>query len=254
MCTHTSKHIHDASDTHTCKDLTLGTLMSYLCSAKGKKDGPADFPTATQLIQSITPVGVNLGSTPQLRQTTSPGERNKTTMAIPYSLILRQVQPGKPKQGNKTFPMAQYAQLLDLAAMAEHMTSHGSKYDKGDIMAMATQMTSCIREQLLLGNKVALGDLGAFAVSLESKSAPNAESFHIGLIKKVKVKWEPSAKFTDLLNEAQFQYVGTRKSQNEARKAERELLNSMATIQPGQEPEDGGDDNTGGEDDGNLGE
>ena len=184
----------------------------------------------------------------------SQGRGTDNIMAIPYSLVLRHNQPGEPEQGNKTFPMAQYAQLLDLAAMAEHMTSHGSKYDKGDIMAMATQMTSCIREQLLLGNKVALGDLGAFAVSLESKSAPNAESFHIGLIKKVKVKWEPSAKFTDLLNEAQFQYVGTRKSQNEARKAERELLNSMATIQPGQEPEDGGDDNTGGEDNGNLGE
>lgn len=175
-------------------------------------------------------------------------------MAIPYSLVLRQVQPGKPKQGNKTYPMAQYAQLLDLSAMAEHMTSHGSKYDKGDIMAMATQLTSCIREQLLLGNKVVLGDLGAFAVNLVSKSAPNAESFHVGLIKNVKVKWEPSSKFTDLLNEAQFQYVGTRKSQAEARKAERELLNSMATIQPGQEPEDDGEDNGGEEGGKNLGE
>lgn len=175
-------------------------------------------------------------------------------MAIPYSLVLRQVQPGKPKQGNKTFPVAQYAQLLDLASMAEHMTSHGSKYDKGDIMAVATQLTSCIREQLLLGNKVVLGDLGAFALNLVSKSAPNAESFHTGLIKKVKVKWEPSSKFTDLLKDALFQFVGTRKAQSEARKAERELLNSMATIQPGEEPDGDGNDNTVEDESGNLGE
>ena len=173
-------------------------------------------------------------------------------MAIPYSLTLCQVRPGKPEQGNKTYPKAQYAQLLNLDAMAEHMTSHDSKYNKGDIMAMATQLTTCIREQLLMGNKVVLGDLGAFYVSLVSDAANNAESFHTNLIKKVKVKWDPSDKFSNLINEAQFTFAGSRKAQAEARKAERELLNSMATIQPGQEPDDdGGDDNTSGGD-GNL--
>ena len=147
-------------------------------------------------------------------------------------------KPGKPEEGNKTFPVAQYQQLMDLPSMAEHMTNHGSKYDKGDIMAMATQLTACIREQLLLGNKVVLGDLGAFCIGFVCEPADNAESFHTGLIKKVKVKWEPSTKFGDLINEAQFQFVGSRKSQSAARKAERELLNSMATIQPGEEAPD----------------
>lgn len=80
-------------------------------------------------------------------------------MAIPYSLVLRMIQPGEPEQGNKTYPVAQYDQLLDMKAMAKHMTTHGSKYDRGDVLAVATQLTSCIREQLLLGNKVVLGDM-----------------------------------------------------------------------------------------------
>ena len=80
-------------------------------------------------------------------------------MSIPYSLILRQVHPGKPKEGNKTYPVAQVRQVMSLSDMAKHMSSHSSKYDKGDVMAVATQLTSCIREQLLLGNKVVLGDL-----------------------------------------------------------------------------------------------
>ena len=164
---------------------------------------------------------------------------SKTTMSIPYSLILRQAQPGKPKNGNMTFPQAQYRQVLDLSAMAAHMTAHSSKYDKGDIMAVATQLTACIREQLLLGNKVVLGDLGAFSVSLEAESADNAESFTTALIKKVKVRWEPSNEFKDLINDASFEYVGTRKAQAEAREAEKKLLNNMATIQPDEET--GGD-------------
>lgn len=160
-------------------------------------------------------------------------------------------KPGFPEQGNLTYPVAQYAQFLDLQAMAEHMESHNSKYNKGDVMAVATQLTSCIREQLLLGNKVELGDLGAFAVTLISDAADNAESFSTAMIKKVKVKWEPSIQFTDLIKEAQYTFVGSRKSQAAARKAERERLNALATIQP---DNDGGGDNNGeGDDDGNLG-
>lgn len=224
--------------------------MLYLCSAKGKRMGPLTSPEQHKRISNPCRSKSRFHSPPPTDITSRGAEQE--IMAIPYSLTLCQVRPGKPEQGNKTYPKAQYAQLLNLDAMAEHMTSHDSKYNKGDIMAMATQLTTCIREQLLMGNKVVLGDLGAFYVSLVSDAANNAESFHTNLIKKVKVKWDPSDKFSNLINEAQFTFAGSRKAQAEARKAERELLNSMATIQPGQEPEDdGGDDNTSGGD-GNL--
>ena len=142
-------------------------------------------------------------------------------MAIPYSLALRLAKPGFPEKGNKTYPVAQYYQLLDLGKMAAHMAGHASKYSKGDIMAVTTELTSCIREQLLLGNKIQLGDLGAFSVTLISKGADNAESFSTSLIQKVKVHWEPSAEFTDLLNDCEFEFVGTREAQAAARKADK---------------------------------
>ena len=157
-------------------------------------------------------------------------------------------KPGKPEEGNKTLPCAQCRQVMDLSDMAKHMSGHSSKNDKGDVMAVATQLTSCIREQLLLGNKVVLGDLGAFSGSLEAESADNAESFTTALIKKVKVRWEPSNEFKDLINEASFEYVGTRKAQAEAREAEKKLLNQMATVQPDVDETEGG-----GDDEGNLG-
>lgn len=160
-------------------------------------------------------------------------------MAIPYSLALRLAKPGFPEKGNKTYPVAQYYQLLDLGKMAAHMAGHASKYKKGDIMAVTTELTSCIREQLLLGNKVQLGDLGAFSVTLISKGADNAESFSTSLIQKVKVHWEPSAEFTDLLNDCEFEFVGTREAQAAARKAEKERLNEQATTKPGEEAEEG---------------
>ena len=152
-------------------------------------------------------------------------------------MTLRHIQPGEPEMGNKTFPVAQYAQNLDMKAMAQHMASHGSKYHKGDIIAVATQLVDCIREQLLLGNRVNLGDLGTFYVSLRAEAADNAEEFSTALIKDVNVRWAPSSLFKSLKNEATFTYVGSRESQAEARKAEKETLNSMATDKPSDKPE-----------------
>ena len=167
-------------------------------------------------------------------------------MSIPYSLVLRQAKPGKPEEGNKTFAQAQYAQVLSINDMAKHMSSHGSKYTKGDILAVVTQLVECLREQILLGNRVELGDLGTFYASIIGEAAPNAESWNTSLIEDVKVRWAPSRLFESLINDATFIYVGSRKAQAEARKAEKLALNGMATIKPGEEPEVEPDDNGGG--------
>ena len=159
-------------------------------------------------------------------------------MAIPYSLAIRYTVPGEPESENKTFPVAQYAQNLDMRAMAQHMASHGSKYNKGDIIAVATQLVDRLREQLLLGNRINLGDLDTFYVSLKSEGADNADSFTTSLIKDVNVRWRSSSQFKSLINEATFTYVGSRESQAEARKAERLSLNDKATIKPGEEKPD----------------
>lgn len=118
----------------------------------------------------------------------------------------------------------------------------------------------CIREQLLLGNRVNLGELGTFYVTLDAHASNNAEEFTTSSIKDVKVRWAPSDRFKSLINEATFTYVGSREAQAEARKAEKLALNDKATIKPGDEPEvepdDGGGNSGGGTDpdDGGLGE
>ena len=51
------------------------------------------------------------------------------TMSIPYSLALRQIHPGEPEMGNKTYPVAQVRTEMNLSDMAKHMSSHSSMYD-----------------------------------------------------------------------------------------------------------------------------
>lgn len=168
-------------------------------------------------------------------------------MAINYSLSVKPANPSKKEMGNKTYAIAQYAHILELSDLAAHMSSHDSKYNKGDVMAVLTQMASCLREQLLLGNKVKLGDLGAFSPILRGSGAIDAESFSPAMIDKVTVRWNPGPNFVNMRNDAQLQFVGTRKSQVDARKVERERLNAMASGQPGTDDPDTGESGSGDE-------
>ena len=87
--------------------------------------------------------------------------------------------------------------------------------------AIATKIVDCLREQLLAGQKVKLGALGAFSISLQSRGAESAEKFTSSNITAVNVVWEPGKEFTNLLADADFNPVPTRSIAAAALKAEK---------------------------------
>ena len=70
-----------------------------------------------------------------------------------------------------------------------------------------------MREQLLEGKKIRLGDLGDFSILLSSKGAEDADKFTAQNITDVKVLWEPGAEFKNLLADAEFNLVASRSAQ-----------------------------------------
>jgi len=116
----------------------------------------------------------------------------------------------------KYFGTAQQQDSLDLQAFAAHISEHHSKYGKGDIYCVLTEMVACMREQLLLGNKVCLGDMGSFYVSLNTEGANTAALFTAENIKKVNVRWSIGKDFKDLRKDATFELVASRKAQDAA--------------------------------------
>ena len=70
-----------------------------------------------------------------------------------------------------------------------------------------------MREQLLEGKKIRLGDLGDFSILLSSKGAEDADKFTVQNITDVKVLWEPGSEFKNLLAEAEFNLVASRSAQ-----------------------------------------
>ena len=86
-------------------------------------------------------------------------------------------------------------------------------YSRADISAVLYMAVDCMREQLLEGKKIQLGDLGDFYVSLSSRGAEEANDFTAQNITDVKVLWEPGADFKTLTADAEFNLVASRAAQ-----------------------------------------
>lgn len=137
---------------------------------------------------------------------------------IRYSTTLRK-NLAKPEEAPKAYASVQVTEKVDLSKFAAHIASHSSAYDKGDIMAIATKLVSELREALLAGKKVSLGDLGEFSVAIKSKGAPSLAEFTAANITALTAVWEPGDEFQDMLKDAEFEYSLTRDAEAEAKKA-----------------------------------
>ena len=137
------------------------------------------------------------------------------------------------------FATAQYTEVMTIEKFARHIADHGTTYSRADIMAILYMAVDCMREQLLEGKKIRLGELGDFSLSLSSKGAETAEKFSSQNIQRVTVCWEPGSEFRNLLADAEFNLVATRSAQAAVLKAIKEGKTNVdisAPINPGTLP------------------
>ena len=120
------------------------------------------------------------------------------------------------------FATAQYTEVMTIEKFARHIADHGTTFSRADIMAILYMAGDCMREQLLEGKKIRLGELGDFSVALSSKGAETAEKFSSQNIQRVTVCWEPGSEFRNLLADAEFNLVATRSAQAAVLKAIKE--------------------------------
>lgn len=126
---------------------------------------------------------------------------------------------GRPNPRDKELPPRYYAspQVSDNVSMDEfcrHIASHGSVYSRADVQSVLAQAVDCLREMLLDGKHVSLGDLGSFRIGLSSKGAIAAEDFNPMVnIKSVHVNWTPGAQFRNLKGDVEWNLVANRRAQ-----------------------------------------
>ena len=128
------------------------------------------------------------------------------------------------------FAISQYTDVMTIEKFAKHITSHGSVYSRADISAILYMAVDCMREMLLEGKKIRLGDLGDFSLLLGSKGAETADKFTAQNITNVKVQWEPGQQFKNLLEDAEFNLVASRSAQAAVIKAIKEGKTNVTSI------------------------
>lgn len=132
---------------------------------------------------------------------------------INYSIAIMGTKPGTKKAQiteTKAYGTSQVHEVLDVNKFAKHIADHGCAYDRGDVQAIIVKAVDCLREMMLAGNKVNLGELGSFYPELKTVGALTTEDFNIDNIKEVNVCWIPGNGFKNLRNEAEFQLVPSR--------------------------------------------
>ena len=140
---------------------------------------------------------------------------------------------GRPNPQEKGTPPKYYAspQVSGNVSMNEfcrHIASHGSVYSRADVQSVLSQAVDCLREFLLDGKQISLGDMGTFKIGLNSKGTLTPEEFNpLHHIKSVHVNWTPGPDFRNLQGDAQWNLVANRRAQRLLLKA---VTNGDSTV------------------------
>lgn len=123
---------------------------------------------------------------------------------IRYSLVPRK-NPLKKDAPLKFHATAQAKDVLRIEDVAAHIVRHGSVYDRSVIEGVTMKLADCLRELLLDGYQVELGDLGKFELALKCEGADSAADFVPAKnITEVNVRWRPSDMLKNMREGAEF--------------------------------------------------
>ena len=153
----------------------------------------------------------------------------------------------KPKEGPKAYAKNQVNEIWTLEKFAKHIADHNGVYSRGTVKGVLSDMCECLVEQLLNGNKIQLGELGTFGISISSTPAETLEKFTAKNIKAVNILFAPGEDFDNLIGRAEFNLVASRAAQNATLKAEKsnEKTVDLEAAKKKNNASSGGADNSG---------
>lgn len=95
-----------------------------------------------------------------------------------------------------------------------YLSAEGKAWNnRADIQAVLIQAVDCMREQLLAGQRIQMGDLGTFSIHINSMGAESLETYNPAIhVKDLNVRWKAGTRFLSLLKDSVFNLVPTRKA------------------------------------------
>ena len=151
----------------------------------------------------------------------------------------------KPKKPAKAYAKNQVNEIWSIGKFAKHIADHNGVYSRGTVKGVLSDMCECLVEQLLNGNKIQLGELGTFSISISSEPAESLDKFTAKNIKAVNILFAPGEEFENLLSRAEFNPVASRVAQAAILKAEKKGDTTIDLEAVKKKPATDGGDNSG---------
>ena len=85
----------------------------------------------------------------------------------------------KSKNYGQVYGRAHNSKPIGIPELAKHMSDHNTPYSKGVIQGILTDMVSCIKELMLLGQPVKISDLCIFKAQVVSSGADTAKDYDL---------------------------------------------------------------------------
>lgn len=139
---------------------------------------------------------------------------------LDYSVYL-QTNHLTPEAGERAYARLQIRENWDGDKFINHLAAHNAVFTRGTFKGVVSDLCNCIVEQVLNGNKIALGELGTFHASISCESADSMEKFTAANIKAVNLVFTPGPDFENMIGKATFNLVAIRKAQKATVKAEK---------------------------------
>ena len=140
---------------------------------------------------------------------------------IQYSTAMM-ANPQKPDEAKKAYANIQLTGIVTINELARHIADHNTVFSRGTIVGVLTELSVCMRELILQGYKVQLGDIGTFEPTISSTGAKTKDEFTAQNIKSLTVNFRDGVAFENMRRDAEFELTSTRKAQAAALKAEKE--------------------------------
>ena len=97
---------------------------------------------------------------------------------LKYKMVTRRHPQNKSEQP-KWYAKAVQDRTIDFEDLVTHMSEHNSPYSRGVIHGVLTDMLDCVKELVLDGKSVRLGDLGLFSVGLKTSGAKSRDRWSV---------------------------------------------------------------------------
>ena len=140
---------------------------------------------------------------------------------IQYSVSM-EPNPLHENDPKKAYGNIQLTGVVDITELAAHMSDHQTVFSKGTIVGVLTELSACVREMLLQGYAVDLGDLGRFTPSIRTRGAVRREAFTAENIIDLRVNFAKGKALLALRRDAEFEETISRAAQRAALKAAKE--------------------------------